>query len=299
MFLEPGQLHLHFSVPFYAGDQLIKSLRPLAGELSEEGISIPDPDCYRRAFKDKSNGQDLGLFMPVEQARLAREMDTSAETLVLSFNDLLCDPEMIFTSNKVYKDATQRIEFMREMFPNREVTLFFSAANPGSVMCALMANGHLTASQRQRALHMRPLWSNLIERIDAVHPDLPIVIWSTEDTVVTWPAVLRKALGWGEKRTVPGCLSMGIALLKREGKGVFQSRLKTRAPKNEKDLLEFMNDIIIEHGNPKHLSFEVDFDGWTQEVINDFELLYDQDLDSCSYFEQVRLITINTELTDR
>lgn len=63
MFHQTGKLHVHFSIPFYAGDQLIRSLKSVAELFVSHGISIPDPNIYRPIFGDRVRWQD-GAISP-------------------------------------------------------------------------------------------------------------------------------------------------------------------------------------------------------------------------------------------
>jgi hypothetical protein len=298
MFYETGQLHIHFAVPFFAGDQLIRSLVPMADQMSREGICIPKPETYRDQITKKAHGAEGGAFMPLEQERLRQHIPEDAKTVILSFNEIMGSSENIFKGGVVYKHATDRIEYLRSLFPNREMSLFFSAANPGSIMCAMMNNGAMGPTARREAVKMRPLWSDLIERIDEVHPDLPVTIWSNEDTPVTWPVVLRKVTGKRKGTTLGGGLVLAAALLDDAGKALFIQEAKVRAPKSERELMLFVNEFLNEYAQESARTFEVDLEGWDQATIDDFEILYDQDIDSCADFEQVTIITLDTELLD-
>jgi hypothetical protein len=298
MFNETGQLHIHFAVPFFAGDQLIRSLTPMAQKLWQEGICVPLPETYRSIISKKAHGAEGGIFMPLEQEDLRKHIPADAKTVILSFNELMGRSEDIFKGGVIYEHAAARIEYLRTLFPNREMSLFFSAANPGSVMCAMMNNGAMSPITRKAAVLMRPLWSDLVERIDAVHPDLPITIWANEDTPVTWPVVLRKITGRARGGTIGGGLVLAAALLSAEGKEKFLIEARQKAPRTERELMVFVNQFLNENADESSRSFEVDLEGWDQKTIDDFDLLYEQDIDFCDDLEQVRIITLDTEICD-
>lgn len=299
MFHQSGKLHVHFSIPFYAGDQLIRSLGSVAGLFSNHGISIPAPDIYRPIFGDKVRGQDGGQFTPMEITDLSAKMGLEKDLVILSFNDFLCVPNNIFEGGVVYKHIVDRISYLKAAFPNREIKLFFSAASPAAIMCALINENSLNPHLQQVATTIRPLWMDMVEKVKTHHPEINSVIWATEDTPATWPVVLRTILDRPEPFNVPGSLSMAAALLDDVKKELFQRRLDAHAPKSEKDLVMLINEFIKEHADPELLSFEVDIPGWTQDIIDDFELLYQQDIDFCADIDGTRVITLETELFDR
>jgi hypothetical protein len=296
MFQSHGRLHVHFAVPFFGGDQLVRTLSRIAPNLSSAGISIPDPETYRSAFSRKARGEDGGAFMPLEIERISQAINEDADLIVLSFDDILGHPTRIFDRGVIHSDAASRIEFLRSQFPNRELSLFFTAADPGAVMAAMLSQGALTNTTAAQAISMRPLWSDLMERIDAQHPDLPITLWAQEDTPCTWPVVLREILNLPEGRSVSGGLHMAGYLLDEKGRAGLSNHLKTSPPKSERALVATLSDYLSTHAVDHKLTFDISLDGWSQEVIDDFALIYEQDLDACLDIEQMRLITTETVL---
>jgi len=299
MFESQGRIHVHFSIPFYAGDQLIRSLREIAPKMRKTGVSIPDPKDYRDVFGRKMRGAEGGVFMPLEAERMSEVLDESAELLILSFNDFMAPAAEVFSGGVIYADAHHRIEYLRNLFPNREMTLFFSAANPGAVMAAMLNSGAMDSDRAEKLAQIRPLWSELSERIDTFHPDLPVILWANEDTPVTWPAVLREVLDLPENSAVPGGLHMAGAVLDGRAREELGVKIRKTLPKSELQMMNLLSDFLWDHVDRSRTEFEVDHTGWDQEVIDDFALIYEQDLDSCLDFEQVTLITLETMIEDR
>ncbi|MFG6573514.1 hypothetical protein ACGYLO_18120 [Sulfitobacter sp. 1A13353] len=299
MFESNGRIHIHFSVPFYAGDQLIRSLREIAPNLRKTNISIPDPKVYREIFSRKVRGAEGGAFMPLEVDRMSEALDEQAELLILSFNDFLASPSDVFSGGVIYGEAQRRIAYLRELFPNREMSLFFSAANPGAVMAAMLNSGALDAARAEELSKRRPLWSELVERLEEHHPDLPVVLWSNEDTPVTWPAVLREVLDKPDGTAVPGGLHMAGAVLDGRAREALGVRIRKILPRSEYAMMCLLSDYLIENVDYGRTEFEVDHSGWTQAVIDDFNLIYEQDLDSCLDFDHAHVITLETMLEDR
>lgn len=296
MFESPGRLHVHFSIPFYSGDQLIRNLRQIAGPLSRQGISIPDPADYRDVFSHKARGEDLGSFMPMEVERMSQVMGEGAELLVLSFSDLNGHPSRMFEGGVVHAGIEAKIEFLRQSFPNREMSLFFSAANPGSIMGAMLESGVISGEHAENLAARRPFWHEMLERIDAAHPDLPITLWANEDIPATWPVVLRESLGLPEGVQIAGGLHMAGALLSKPQRAALSQSLKDHPPAGERALVASLESFLAANVRADQLAFDVDQPGWTQGVIDDFADLYEMDLDCCMDIEQVRVITTESVL---
>ncbi len=299
MFESQGRIHVHFAIPFYAGDQLVRSLIEISASLRKTGVSVPDPKKYRDIFGRKIRGEEGGAFMPLEIERMSEILDETADLIILSFNDLMAPPANIFDGGVIYGEAHHRIEYLRNLFPNREMTLFFSAANPGSVMAAMLNSGAMNADRAQKMSQVRPLWCELTELIDTYHPDLPVILWANEDTPVTWPAVLREILGLEEGTAVPGGLHMAGALLDGKARAALASEIKTAAPKSEWALMNILDGFLSKNVDRERTEFEVDHPGWDQETLDDFTLLYEQDMDACLDLEQVSVMTLETMLEDR
>ena len=294
MFTSSGRLHVHFAIPFYAGDQLIRSLRSRPEKASPGGVAIPDPDLYRNVLSRKASGEDLGRLLPAEQVRLARHLDDGAQTLVLSMDALGVHPTRMFDRGRVHLGLEYRIDTLQVLFPNRELSLFFSAADPGAIMAAMLNSNAAPHLDPETAAGIRPLWSDLMARLEARHPDLPVTIWAMEDTPCTWPVVLRETLGLPPEATVDGGLHMAASLLDQPGRRALRSLIRRDAPPTERALVGLLANFLSEWVSPERLCFEVDHPGWTPRVLENFEEIYLEDLDACLDHEQVRLITTET-----
>lgn len=292
MFFSTGKLQLHFTAPCEGGDQLIKTLRSVRNKLDSDRYCIPDPNIYRPMITSKALGEMGGVFMPLEQSRLASEIDENAEVLVLSFNALMGSAASNFNGGPIYPDAPRRIEFIRELFPGREISLFFSAVNPGLVVAGLREAYAMGIDQRPP--DYRPLWSEMVDRVQDAHIDLPVSIWATEDTPVTWPAVLRAVLDARSPTPVPGSLHPAARLLPEADRMKLLAALRNLPPLDDLGLMKYLSDFLSEHVEPDALASCIDLPGWTTDIMFDFELLYEQDIESCEDIPGNTALTLET-----
>ena len=166
-------------------------------------------------------------------------------------------------------------------------------------MAAMLNSGAMNGDRAEKLAHIRPLWSELTERIDLFHPDLPVILWANEDTPVTWPAILREVLDLPENSAVHGGLHMAGAVLDGRAREDLGSRISKDLPKSELQMMRLLSVFLWDNVDRSRTEFEVDHAGWDQETIDDFTLIYEQDLDSCLDLEQVTVITLETMIDDR
>lgn len=290
MFKGIGRLHLHFAAPCEGGDQLIRTLRSVRSRFAPSDITIPDPLAYRQVITRKALGEMGGYFTPLEEEGLARNIDDSSELLILSFDRLFGSPAANFSGGPIYLQAGARIEFIRSLFPNREVSLFFSAVNPGTVMARLMMGR--AGDLLPEAPKERPLWSEMVERVQSDHIDLPVCIWATEEIPVCWPMVLKAVLGDDADMPHPGSLHPAAKLLCDVGRREMLKELQSMPPVTDRQLAEFLGRFLAEHVDEKDITFDIDLPGWDQATIQDFELLYEQDVDACADIPGNSVITL-------
>jgi hypothetical protein len=61
--------------------------------------------------------------------------------------------------------------------------------------------------------------------------------------------------------------------LNDQGKAFIKASLTRRAATSEKELLLIMNEALVKFGKEGDRTFDVNIIGWTQSIIDDFELL--------------------------
>ncbi|CAN0533152.1 unnamed protein product [Laminaria digitata] len=240
----------------------------------------------------KALGEMGGVFTPLEQIRLFSEIDESSEIIILSFNRMMGSAIVNFNGNRIYPHAVERIEFMRNLFPYREISLFFSAVNPGTVIADLQYR--FPGLPGGRPPDHRPLWSEMIDRVQEAHIDLPVSIWATEDTPVIWPAILCEVLDASTRTPPPGSLHLAAKILSDKLRTKMMMELREMPPLDSLALMEYLEKYLSESVDEGMLQDDIGLSGWSQDVIQDFELIYEQDIQSCEDVPGNKSFTIET-----
>jgi hypothetical protein len=290
MISHPGLLNLHFGVPYFFGDQLIRTLRTSQEKYPEDDVFVPDPDSYRQVLGRKAAGELGGTLLPMEEEHLVKALKPEVKNLILSFNALFGGPATLIKQGALYPMAVERLSSALKLFPNKDPRLTLTVANPGVMISSLISEGHIKTSSPEQAACMRPLWYDLVESLSEAFPDMPITIAPMEDSHVTWPILLHKIQDLPEDRGAAGSLAMAMNILTPHGREVLTESVNATPLTQIGQLIALIEMAVNTYCDPKCLEKEIDLPGWTQEVIDDFDVLYEQDIDCCADLDNVTVL---------
>lgn len=293
------QVILHVGAPCTDEDRLIKCLLRNADDWRPEGISVPEPDRYRRILSQTLT--HMGQSAPATDARdvLLDSIlvdDTGAipvERMVLSHPTLLSPARMVFEGGVIFRHAEERMRRLRRLFPNDDLELFFALRDPASFVPALYASAPQTSpSELLRGFDpMRFRWSELLMRLRTALPEVPITAWCYEDTPLTWAEVLRRHAGIALERKITGAFDVLADIIEREGMRRFRGFLRENPTINEAQKRRVMTAILGKYARDDALEDVIDMPGWGQEHLDYLSAQYDRDLDVIARVPGVHLVT--------
>jgi hypothetical protein len=193
------QIVYHIGANCTEGDRLLKSLLKNADSFAEQGIKVPGPSKYRRLLRETI--QNLAGRNPEPDTRDilldAILDDESAERLVFSNADFICVPHRIFEGGSFYGLAEFKVASLARLFPEDELELFLALRNPATFIPAAYALSN-APSPEAFLKGVDPAgvrWSDLVARLRAAVPGVPLTVWCNEDTPLLWAQLIREISG--------------------------------------------------------------------------------------------------------
>lgn len=287
---------LHCGVHFTDEDRLLKCLLRNADMLRAEGIAVPGPGRYRTLLSEIVNALDTGSPDPdardvVLEAILDMPVDTTGR-VVLSHPDLFSVRRIALAGGRLYRKAESRLAMLQQLFAEDRVELVLGLRDMGSFLPALLA---ATPHERlDEVLHgadpMALGWSDLIARIRATVPDMPITVWCNEDTPLLWGQILREVAGLPPDRRIVGAFDLFGDIVSDEGMRRFRAFLKDNPGVTEAQKRRLMAAFLDKYAIADALEEELDLPGWDASGLEALSAAYDADVDRIAAIPGVRVL---------
>jgi hypothetical protein len=278
----PMQISFHIGAHVTDGEGLLKSALKDADARRAEGVVVPPPGSYRKRMREAvqawAGGKpvaDLGTSLKVDLVGAAQ-----ARRIALSNGAYLCTPAKIFEGGEFYAMATLKMQALRSLFPDDEIEVLIATRNPATFMPATWAqtkspdiDTHLGGMDPEEAK-----WSDLIGRMRAAAPDIPLVVWSNEDTPLIWGRILRRFLGVADQVPVVGEHDLLSTIITPEGMARFLAYMQTHPPASpsqmSRTIAAFLGKYVIED----EIEEDIEVPGWDLAMIDDMTNAYEVDL---------------------
>ncbi|GGL90824.1 hypothetical protein [Pseudooceanicola nanhaiensis] len=263
-------------------DRLVKCLLKNKDLFLQRGVAVPGPSRYRRLLRDAV--QALGKGEPAEGAReilldSILEHD-GVQRLLLSNENVFGVPKIAVSDGVLYPQAAQRIADLGRLFPGDRLVLALGIRNPATFLPALFAQSpqedFLTFLDGTDPATLR--WSELVERIRAAHPDLPLVLWCNEDTPLIWGSVLRAVAGLEEGTKIGGAFDLLSEIMSREGMQRFRAYLSDHPVMTEPQKRRVMGAFLDKYALEDEIEEELDLPGWDEGYVEMLTQRYEADV---------------------
>ena len=291
------QLVLHTGLHETDSERLFKTLMRNRDGLRPEGVAIPGPGKYRRLISEMLNA--LGDMAPAADARdvlldSILDQDTGhVDRLILSHENLFSVPKIAFQGGAVYRKAEQRLRTLRDIFVRDSVEVFIGLRNPATFLPALLRSTPLDdITQLLHGLDPAQIrWSDLIERITAALPGVPVTVWCDEDTPLIWGELIREFAGVEPTHEIIGAYSRMADITSPEGMTRFRAYLAEKPQLNEAQVRRVMGAFLDKYADPSKVEHEFDLPGWDAHLVQDLTEQYEEDLYEIGRMPGVTLIT--------
>jgi hypothetical protein len=291
------QVILHTGVHCTDEDRLLKCLLRNAETWRHEGVAIPGPSNYRRLLGDAIN--KLKTAHPDPETRevlldaILQDDPGQIRRLVLSNDNFFSVPKLMFQGGRVYAKAEVRLLTLTRIFAQDDITMFMGLRNPATFLpAAFAATPHADFSAFMEGvdpMHFR--WSDLLRRIRAELPELPVTVWCNEDTPLIWGQIIREMAGIELTRKITGAFDLFSQIISPEGMMRFRAFLRENPTINEAQKRRVMAAFLDKFALEEEIEEELDLAGWDAAYVDMLTELYEDDLSAIAEMEGVRLIT--------
>ncbi len=288
-------LVLHAGAHITDEDRLLKCLITNQDMLAERGTQVPYPKSYRKLLRDILHAAAQGPVAPDAREVLMDAMgyDDAPDRLVLSNPGFFGTPKMAASGGAFYTSARRRTQIFREIFERDEIEMFFAVCNPATFLPAIMAqtkfdnmNGYLGGTD---PTEMR--WSDMIERVRAAIPDVPITVWCNEDTPLIWGQILRTMAGVDHGVRLEGEHALLREIMTKPGRTRFDAYLAQHPGMTEMQKRRVISAFLEKFADEDAIEQELDLPGWTEDLVDEMSDLYDEDVDRIGRIPGITLIT--------
>ncbi|MCR8550294.1 hypothetical protein M4578_20930 [Salipiger sp. P9] len=291
------QISLHIGVHCTDEDRLLKGLLRNADDFRKDGVSIPGPSRYRNLLSDAIN--NLGDNQPAAEARevlldaILDDDPDKVDRLILSHEKLLSVPKLVLVGGRLYRRLEQRLAAMQRLFPGDEIELFVGLRDFATFLPALLRASPVQSFEELLCgvdpMHLR--WSDMIRRIQAELPSMPITVWCNEDTPLIWGEILREMAGIEMTRKIIGSFDIFSEIISAEGMTRFRIFLKENPTVNEAQKRRVMTAFLDKYALDDAIEEELDLPGWDDTYVDMLTELYDEDVWQIGQMPGVKLIT--------
>lgn len=288
------QVVIHAGAHHTDEDRLINCLSANRDMLAEQGTNVPDPHRYRRLVRDiLHQAQDGGLASDARDILVdAISNEGAVDRLVLSNPGFFGTPRMAVGGGVFYGAAEHRLSLFRQLFPDDQIELFIGLVNPATFLPPLLKQTDYDTIEGllrgHEAVHMR--WSELIARVRARHPDIPVTVWCNEDTPLIWSQVVREMAGIDPTVAFEGEFSLIEEIMTPPGLERFRGYLASHPGMTEVQKRRVVAAFLDKFADEAAIEEELDVPGWTDALVGTLTELYDEDMFTIGRMEGVQVI---------
>ncbi|PRY95480.1 hypothetical protein BCF33_1101 [Hasllibacter halocynthiae] len=278
------QVAFHIGAHCTDDDGLRKALERNADALAARGTAVPPPNRYRTLMRETVERLD-GRPPAPETARalldsiLGGGEAARPERLVLANENFFCTIPRIFAGGAWYAGAGDRTKALASLFPGARPELFLALRNPATALPAIKRRApdmdYATLMHGTDATTLR--WSDLVRRLRAAMPDVPLTVWCNEDTPAIWPDLLRALAGVPWDEPMAGDNVLLKQLLSPEGMGRYRAYLAKHPPASAAQRRRIIGAFFDKFALPAATWEDADIPGWTDETVETLTAIYDED----------------------
>ncbi len=267
-------------------ERLLRCLLKNRGVLAAQGIVVPGPTRYRTLLRETAvalKGQPASLDTQALVLEQIMEVDR-ADRLILSWDSFLSFPTWA-TEGGLYRAAGERVRAFSQIFPRIEAEFHLAIRNPATFLPALFdkqknAKGG-TKDFAAFLKHRDPEtihWSDVVDRILEMNPDVPLTIWCDEDTPLIWPEVLQAVSGHSPGTLLEDSQDLLAQIMSPEGLKRMQAYLDSHSVTTPDLRRKVTTAFLDKFALPDRITIDIEVPGWTEDTVAALTILYDQDV---------------------
>ncbi len=276
-------------------DRLLKSLLKNRSTLQQHGVEVPGPSKYRKLIRQTLKSLDGEQPAANVQTTLLKTISDAAhvQRLILSAEDFITFSAWVFVNQNLYGNAMSRTPALASLFPSAQIEFHLAMRNPATFIPAVFARTKdISFDQFMRGASPHDMqWSNLIHTIRASVPDAKLTVWCNEDTPMIWPRLMRELSGYTPDAPFDGEADLLAEIMTADGLQRYNNYLQTHPPASDSQHSRIITAFLDKFAIEDALEDEMDAPGWTQQLVDDLTLRYEEDLDQIGRIAGVNFIT--------
>ena len=290
-------ISMHIGAHATNGALLLRSLLKNASVLAEQGVCVPSPSRYRDilpAAMKKVRGERASLES--QEMIIDELVDREGyNRIVLSYEDLICLPPLVFEKGQFYGKANFKLPWLRNVFADHRMEFFIGIRNPATFIPETFAMCGPRTSYADFIGNMALgdiRWANLAMRMHEACPDARLTFYVFEDTPILWPHLMRQITGVDARIPLEGDLDVVAGVMQREGMKRLRTYLHTHQPQTEQQRQRILSAFLDKYVDPDALEAEIELPGWTEDIVDGLTELYEDDLEKLATVPGVNLISL-------
>ncbi|WP_234416709.1 hypothetical protein [Ruegeria sp. Alg231-54] len=280
---EPNmQVAIHAGAAFTDEGRLLRSLQANGDVLARNGATFFGPRRYRQVFKPAFQALNTRPPLPdeIESMRGNLPIHPEVKRAIFISEEFIGEKDVVIADGQFYSSAGKRLSVLEESFSDCQLELYLALRNPGSFIPKYLMS--IPEQAREDVIRNNDLshlsWVEMIEDVRDFAPEVQITLWCNEDIPLLWGDVVRSVGGLAADAAIKDEYDLLISLLTEEGQSQAQAILDQVSTLSQSETRDVLADILANHAQPDKMEEELDLPGWSDEIIDAFSELYEQDL---------------------
>ncbi len=262
--------------------------------LAQQGIVAPAPGRFKPIIRETLSvlrGEEANP--DVQDIMLGSILtDETPERLIFSNDGFICGIQRVLDRETFYPDVGEKCRKLYNLFASHEVEFSIAIRNPATFLPACFnrtGSGDFAAYIAQ----VDPMvlrWSAVIGRIRQTLPDVPLKVWSNEDSPFIWYELIREIADLTPTTQLDGLDDYLSTIMHEEGLERMESYIATHPPANEiqrrRILSAFLDKFEIEDKG-----LDVTAPVWTDDYVEALTDIYEEDLFTIERLPGVQFIS--------
>jgi len=276
------QIVFHIGAHCTDDGQILRCLNKNRALWATQGIAVPNPGNFRPIVRETlaaTGGQPANSATQDLLLRSIIETDNPSR-VILSNEAFLCNPHRVLTEDQLYAEAGEKVAKLRNLFPNCDVEFCMSIRNPATFLPACFERLQTESFEAYMALTdpRTLLWSEVVGRIHAYLPGVPLKIWSNEDTPFIWRELIQSIADHDNSVELQGIDDFIATIMTAEGIERMRVYLQSHPPANESQRRRILSAFLDKFEIAGEVEIELDCPGWSAEFVDELTNIYEDDL---------------------
>ena len=290
------KLVIHAGVAFSDNGRLLQSLQANGRMFLYYGASIPKHRRYRQLVQPVLDSLWTEPPTPTlhEQFRQAVPAVPGVKRTMVTDEEILGGVTKIIRDDRFYPLAGKRLAYLDQILDDIQIEVFLGIVNPGVFIPKVLNS--LTEKRRLSAIESTDFsslsWLSFVEDIRAKAPNVNVTLWSNEDTPLIWGDILRAMGDLQDDVPLKDEYSLLTSLLSPTGQREVTSLTQQDPAPTKEALRNDLSFLLNDFADPDQIEEEIDLPGWTDELLNAFTELYEQDINKIREMPDVKFLSV-------